>query len=68
MAKARRNPTFTRAEIVRVLRAYEDAGLPPPRMVMRRDGVIFEPTSKKASADGSDNEEPAVEQREPWIM
>lgn len=68
MAKARRTAAFTRAEIVRVLRAYEEVGLPPPRMIVRSDGIAFEPMSGSAASEKLDRDEPADEVREPWIM
>ncbi|GEP11261.1 hypothetical protein [Methylobacterium gnaphalii] len=66
--KARRSAQFTRSEIVRVLKAYEEAGLPPPRVVMRRDGVIFEPATRKAPAAKPEHDDALAEEREPWIM
>ena len=68
MAKMRRSASFTRSEIARVLRAYRDADLPPPRVVMRRDGVVFEPMSKKTGAEIREQDEPPTEEREPLIM
>lgn len=39
----RRAAQVTQADIARTLRAYRDAKLPQPRIVVRPDGVIFEP-------------------------
>lgn len=63
----RRPANVTQADIARVLRAYRDAGLPEPCVVIRADGIAFEPRPV-AKGEVAPERGSLAEEREPWIM